>query len=115
MGDPFTIGAGAISPSELDADINDALDKTERLDADDPTTKVVPDTGGDVQIGEDGLLAADADAGFMDIPMIADDPTGTPTLDAGHAALAFNKTSKKLWLYVPGIGWFLSAAFSAAP
>ncbi|MGH8429095.1 MAG: hypothetical protein ACREUF_01710, partial [Solimonas sp.] len=66
-------------------------------------------SGGHVAAGQ-GNLAVGATDGFLQIPVIAGTPTGTPKLLPGYVALAFDTTNHKLWVK-EGAGW-KSALFS---
>ena len=46
-----------------------------------------------------GNLAANATSGFLYIPLIAADPTGTPVSKSGFVPICFNPTDNKLWIY----------------
>jgi hypothetical protein len=47
-------------------------------------------------------LATDATTGFLTIPTIAGQPTGTPATTAGGVPLAFDETTDTMWIYAGG-------------
>lgn len=79
----------------------------QRIDASTATTKVLPGTGGNVQLGADGALADDAETGYVTIPTVGadfDDAT-EPAIDEGHVAIVFQTTANRLGVFIPGTGW----------
>jgi hypothetical protein len=89
----------------------------QRIDSTSATTKILPGTGGNIQLGADGALADDAEAGYMTIPMVGAsfDDTSEPTIDEGHAAIVCQDTGSafRLGVFVAGEGWVWTDALAA--
>lgn len=50
-------------------------------------------------------IAANSTSGFLLIPTLAGAPTGTPAIDAGQSALAYDPAALKLYVYNVTGGW----------
>ena len=57
------------------------------------------DVNGNVQSGGDGALATNATNGFLYLRTCAGTPTGTPTAITGFAAMVYDTTNNKLYVY----------------
>lgn len=104
QGLPWSMGArgsdGAFSIS-IDADVDTGEDRLiiDRLD--------------NFVVGDNAVLVQGATDGFLHIPMIADDPSGTPTLFTGRAPLTIDETNDRIVFYSNGAWHFVEPGSGA--
>ena len=86
----------------------------QRIDTSTATTKILPGTNGNIQLGADGALADDAETGYVTIPTVgADfDDASEPTIDEGHVAIVFQTTANRIGVFIPGSGWVWTSALT---
>lgn len=81
----------------------------QRVDTSTATTKIVPGTDGNVQVGPDGALEDDAVTGFLTVPLVsATFDADAALIDEGHAAIVVQQTATKcrVGVFIPGDGYF---------
>lgn len=104
-GDPIRLWSIATVGQHWVAGIdNDASDhfKISRGLSPGTTDSLILTTGGNVIAGHETSLAQGATDGFLYIPLIADDPSGTPTAYTGKAPIAVDDTNDELKFYSSG-------------
>lgn len=76
-----------------------------------PATALEVQGDGTVIAGKQAQLAQAATGGFLQIPVIADAPSGAPTLATGKAAIVYCLADHKIYVYLGGT-WRSTAALT---
>lgn len=95
----YTVGNGKATTGLNGAGCTIAIGGIANADPVGPTLKAKITGEGNTVIGPGGALATTATDGFLHIPICAGTPTGTPTTYSGKAAMVYDASNNKLYVY----------------